>query len=202
MKRKRAEKTNTAKRRPTFLAQREDRYVFIRERQAHHRHAVIKLEKKFGPENFSAPAATRIGIDSSLLRELVQLKYVIFSGGHYSLNRDMLAHPEPFESEVSFLQATYAMFAGKFEPDPEELARISRACRETESELEKKRKADHWQVMHVTKRFRMPYELYLSLRPRMDNLSAYVRYLIYKDQGMETEAAMEKARMGEGTPEN
>jgi len=50
--------------------------------------------------------------------------------------------------------------------------------------------------MNIFKRFRWPRSIYLLLTARFQNLSAYLRYLVYSDLGMKKEAEIEKARMG------
>ena len=49
--------------------------------------------------------------------------------------------------------------------------------------------------MHYVKRFRWPKSVYDLLTDRYGNLSAYIRYVIYKDLGMEEEAERELKRM-------
>jgi hypothetical protein len=48
----------------------------------------------------------------------------------------------------------------------------------------------------IQKRIRIPYKLYLELRGNFENMSAYIRSLIYKDLGMTEEYEREVKLMG------
>ena len=56
-------------------------------------------------------------------------------------------------------------------------------------------RVDGQESMHYVKRFRWPKSVYDLLTDRYGNLSAYIRYVIYKDLGMEEEAERELKRM-------
>ena len=182
---------------PMILTHREDRYVLIKECSPHERGALLKIEKRFGAANFTSSAASRIGIDRSLLRDLTRFKFVErVSDDQYAINRDARSHESKFETEVPYLQSTSAMFTKSDDQVLKSRQEISRAVRETETPEKKQEKLKKFKLLHVIKRFRMPYDLYLLVRPRVDNMSAYIRCLIYKDLGMKKEAELEKSRMG------
>lgn len=70
------------------------------------------------------------------------------------------------------------------------------ACEEKQKKAAaRKLKSIMQEPMHMPKRIRLPIELHCHLRDSYKNVSAYIRSLIYKDQGMMEEYQREIARM-------
>lgn len=181
------------------LIQDGDSFVAVRKRGPEHSRALSTLEKKFGRGNFTASDVARIGIDRRLLHELARLNHVINStGNRFSINRDASAHAVAIETPLDLCRTDYSMFAQLPDDSPIK-KKLKSVPRPTPEQVKAEAEAilREFEPMHVTKRFKMPYSLYLDLRPDFENLSAYVRYLIYTDRGMKKEAAMEKKRMGD-----
>ena len=71
-----------------------------------------------------------------------------------------------------------------------------KACEEKQKKAAaRKLRSVMQEPMHVPKRIRIPIKLHHHLRGSYDNVSAYIRSLIYKDQGMMEEYEREIARM-------
>jgi len=181
----------------------DDHYVFIQQRGPEHRRALTRLEKKFGRGDFSRADAETKGIGRDLLRELIQFNQIqVRSDDRFAINQNASTHAVEFETPIHFQKATYAMFENM--PDDSPLRKGLTITAERPKLEEEKEKISPFALdpMHVTKRFRMPYGLYLDIRADIENLSAYVRFLIYTDRGMEKEAQIEKDRMGDSTRED
>jgi len=176
--------------------------VFIRERQPKHNKALALLEKQFGRDDFSVHAANRIGVTGSLLQELVNLGHVREFEGRFDLTVQIEKLTGSFAVPIPFYQPDSA-FVEKHLKKPIQLVIESKVYKEAvklafarPAPEQPAKRPENWEPLKIFKRFRMPYSLYLLLIARFRNLSAYIRYLIYKDMGMEDKAEIEKARMG------
>jgi len=202
MKRKKQKSSSSRTRPARTIAQKDDGFVFVQSRGPQHRRALSKLEKKFGRKDFNPSDAGRSGVDRQLLRELVQFNQVLSrSEDRYAINQDASAHAVEFETPIQLYKASYSMFENLPEDSP---LRKTMIMAERPPVLEEEEKPNPLALdpMHVTKRFQMPYWLYLEIRPDIENLSAYIRFCIYTDRGMEEEAQIEKDRMGDSTRED
>ena len=199
MKRKKTNRSENTKpgKATRILTQKEDSYVFVHPRAPEHRRALSRLERKFGRVVFGLSEADRIGVGRDILLDLVRFNQVnARSEDRYAINQDSSAHAVEFETPIHLYKANYAMFENL--PDDSPLKkRMIAAERPVPTEEEEKPHPFALDPKNVTKRFQMPYSLYLDIRPEVENLSAYIRFLIYTDRGMTQEAQIEKDRMGE-----
>jgi len=178
----------------------DDNYVFVHPRGPEHRQALSRLEKKFGRAVFALKEAGRLGVGQELILDLVRFNQVhARSENRYAINQDASAHAVEFETPIHLYQANYAMFENLPEDSP--LRKTMIVAERPEPKEEEKQNPFALDPKNVTKRFQMPYSLYLDIRPDIENLSAYIRFLIYTDRGMEKEAQIEKDRMGDSTRE-
>jgi len=202
MKRKKTNKNEKPGKTARILTQKDDdNYVFIHPCRPEHRRALTRLEKKFGRAIFSLKEAGRIGVGPELIFDLVRFNQVhARSDDRYAINQDASAHAVEFETPIHLFQANYAMFENLPDDSPLRKTMITaeRPAPEEDDEISSPFALD---PKNVTKRFQMPYWLYLDIRPDIENLSAYIRFLIYTDRGMEKEAQIEKDRMGDSTRE-
>lgn len=178
----------------------QDAYI-VRRREEKHDRAFVRLKKTFDNDDFSAYAANRIGVDTHILKELVALGFVRCFEGRF----DLKFRPGYLTGEFEIPVPVFTFdsdFMRKYQTEFEQPIE-SKAHRESVElffagkirDSSPKRSGDQ-ESMHYVKRFRWPRSIYLLLSSRYRNLSAYIRYLVYSDLGMEKEAERERARMG------
>jgi len=177
----------------------QDQYVIVRRREKKHTRAYALLQKTFGSDDFSDSAAARVGVDPRVLSDLVKFKCVRFFDGRYDLHLFFSGSYETplhgFHVDSDFIQKYQsASFQQPVESKvhKESVERFFAEPNPTSSSSP----SDAGEPMNIFKRFRWPFSVYLLLTARFQNLSAYLRYLVYSDLGMEKEAEIERARMG------
>lgn len=202
MNRKRKE-DNSPDDTPHYLIfQKKGRFYLRRPRLPKHARALTLLEAKFGSQDFSAFTAARAGVDGLMLKELVSLGSLRFLDGRYDLNR------RPHEFQLDY---DCPIFHDRLDSKVIERSSLPAPIREPESlafqlarddahknlnRPQPEARPDHWEPLNIFKQFRLSYRVYLLLRSRFRNLSAYIRFLIYTDLGMTKEAEHEKMKMG------
>ncbi len=179
-----------------MLTQKDDNFVLVEQRGPQHGRALSRLEKKFGPACFSQEDARRAGVDRHLLKNLVQFNQVQKrDGDRYVINRQVSSHAAEIEIPIHHLRAESALYANL----PPDSSLFKKKAEITAHRPPPEEEPLAMVPRDVVKRFRLPYSLYLAIRPEVENFSAYVRYLIFTDRGMEQEAQLEKEQIGYST---
>lgn len=179
-----------------ILTQKDDRFVLLEQRGSRHGRALSRLEKKFGRADFSQTDARRTGVDLRLLKDLVRFNQVQKrDGDSYVINRKVSSHAAEIEIPIHHLRAESALYANL----PPDSSLLKKKAEITAHRLPPEEEPLAMVPRDIVKRFRLPYSLYLAIRPEVENFSAYVRYLIYADRGMEQEAQLEKEQIGYST---
>lgn len=177
-------------------------YVIVRRREEKHVNARAILEKTFGKDDFSACAASRVGVDVRVLQELVGLGFVRLFEGRYDLKfrsgylAGSFTVAVPFFKTDSDFMKRYG--SGRMKPSIESKAHqesVERFFAEKLTDSSSGR-SNESEPLNIFKRFRWRRSIYLLLATRYRNLSAYIRFLIYSDLGMTKEAEIERVRMG------
>ena len=183
------------------LAFESEQPVLIVRHDEFHRAALQRLDEFFGRDDFSLSAAEKIGVDARLVRDLIGFDHVRVVDGRCVIHPRLPDHSFVYEIPLPFDRhdSTFAISSGK--------RKRSRSIRSKTFPLAERlrfvepnpdvdyERFKKFESMTYKKRFRWPRSLHDILTERYGNVSAYIRYLIYKDLGLEEEAAHELERM-------
>ena len=165
-------------------------YSLIRTRRPEHDRALERLKSQFGRKHFDQVDAHGVGVAAPMLKELVLLGSLVFTKNRYRLNRAREAVNE-YTTPVHHFRQESVM--SRPESRVLALAQKDSAFRE-KCEPVSTRSAE-WQPGNVYRHVRMSKKLDEAMKVRFGNISAYIRYLVCTDLGMERDAEREKRKM-------